>query len=654
MLKFFTRLEKTRNFVLLLFAFVMVGSLVFFYTPNPNTAIANYSQSEEPVAMVAGHAITLGELVRQKENYSQFSRGQTFPSKAILDGMIGSRIVRVEAEKLGLTASDAEVAARIRELNRSDDGKPFNQAIYEQNIIEQFGSISTYEQGIRDDLSARKVNAFVTSGVTVSEEELLDDYQRKNAKFDLTYVALNSAELAKKIEPTEAELQEYFEKNKAAYYISVPQKKIKYIFINTSKIGDKLSIPETDLRTEFDSLLEDKKIAGVLGQEIVLRISKPELDGQVLTKANELMQTLRKDGPIVTETAFADVAKGFSENPATARNGGKLSGPVRENLNKPDDPYQRLLKMSPGEITEPISYQGRYFILRRGDSVPKTFEAAKKEIEVSLRNRRAYSAAAELAQKVVDALKENKDIQKTASDFASSANMSVAEMIRETDFVKPGDEVPNIGVSPQFEEGIAPLEAVNDVGEKTPIQNGFAVPMLIDRKEPRDVEFSEVRAKIVDLVKLDKANAEIGEIAKQIGEGATTLAALASAARSKGFEAKAQKDFVLGSPLGEGPSAATSEVLENSIYALKAGEVTKNPIKVGDNWVIVGVSKREDADTAEFALQRTSLFDQMLAGKRGAVFSDYLAAARRRMEISGLIKIYDEAVKKADAQTDGF
>ncbi|MCV4626646.1 peptidylprolyl isomerase, partial [Escherichia coli] len=82
---------------------------------------------------------------------------------------------------------------------------------------------------------------------------------------------------------------------------------------------------------------------------------------------------LRKNGPTVSEEAFAEMARGQSENPATAVQGGKLRGPVRENPNNPTDPYQRLIRMQPGEITEPINYQGRYFILRRGDAIPKTF-----------------------------------------------------------------------------------------------------------------------------------------------------------------------------------------------------------------------------------------------------------------------------------------
>ena len=156
--------------------------------------------------------------------------------------------------------------------------------------------------------------------------------------------------------------------------------------------------------------------------------------------------------------------------------------------------------MTPGEITEPISYQGRYFILRRGDAVPKSFEDARKELEVSLRNRRAYSVAAELAQKIADTLKQNKDVQATAQQFAGQANMTAAEMIRETGYVKPGDNIENIGASPQFEEGIAGLENPQDVGDKTPIQNGFAIPMLVDVKPPRDAEFDEKRAELVDVV----------------------------------------------------------------------------------------------------------------------------------------------------------
>lgn len=647
MLTFFKRLERTRNFVLLAFAIVMVVSLVLL-VPWDGSQSTDLSMSQETVATVGGEEITAGEVYRQKQAFQQMMQGRPYPARSIVNSLIGSRIIRLEAARLGLTASDAEVANAIREQFKSPDGKPFDQKLYEQNAMRQAGSVAAFEEQMRDSLSAEKLRAFITAGVTVSEEEVLKEYQRSNSKFDLSYVLLSPAELAKTITPTEAELQDYFEKNKQAYYISSPQKKIKYVFLNTAKVGEKLPISDEDLRAEYDKLPADKKIGGVLGQEIVLRVPKPEQDAQVLEKANQLVADLRKNGPTVSQEAFADMARGQSENPASALQGGALKGPVRENLNNPTDPYQRLISMQPGEITEPISYQGRYFILRRGEAIPKTFEDAKKELEVSLRNRRAYAATAELAQKVTDTLKQNKNVEATAQQYAAEANMAVADMIRETAYVVPGDDVPNVGVSPQFEDGIVMLVNPQDVGEKIPVQNGFAIPMLVDKKDPRDAEFAEVKEKVTEDAKNALARERIAGIANEIASGAAGPGALAALASGKGLKAEESKGFILGSPLGTGTAATTNAALEDAIYALKAGEVTKTPIQIGDAYYIVGVNSREEANMEEFAKQRSSLMDQMAMRKKGTIWTDYIASTRRKMEDSKEIVIYDAVVKKLD------
>lgn len=647
MLTFFKRLERTRNFVLLAFAIVMVASLVFFYAPSRGDLGANLANSSEAAASVGGETITVGEVYRQKQQFQQMMQGRPYPAKAIINSIIGSRIIRLEAARLGLTASDAEVARLIREQFTPTDGKPFDQKLYEQNAVQQAGSVAAFEEQLRDSLSAEKLRAFITAGVTVSEAEVLQEYQRNNTKFDLSYVLISPAELAKGITPTDQDLQEYFDKNKQAYYINSPQKKIKYVFLNTAKVGEKLAISDEDLRAEYDKLPEDKKIGGVMGQEIVLRVPKPEQDAQVLEKANQIVADLRKGGA-VSEEAFANTARGQSENPASALRGGALPGPVRENPNNTTDPYQRLIKMQPGEVTEPINYQGRYFILRRGNSVPKSFEDAKKELEVSLRNRRAYAATAELAQKVTDTLKANKNVDATAQQFAGEANMAVADMVRETGYVVPGDDVPNVGVSPQFEDGISMLVNPQDVGDKIPVQNGFAIPMLVDKKDPRDAEFAEVKDKLVDVVKMEKARVQIGEIANAIASGATNVGALAGLATGRGLKAEESKGFILGSPLGTGTAATTNEALEDAIYGLKAGEVTKTPIQIGDSYYIVGVNSREEANMDEFAKQRSSLMEQMAARKKGEVWTDYIASTRRKLEEAKEIVIYDAAVKKLD------
>ena len=89
---------------------------------------------------------------------------------------------------VGLTASDAEVAAEIREsLKAGADGKPIDKARYEQNVTTQYGSVSAYEETVRDGISGRKLQAFITSGVTVSEEEVINGFRRSNTKFSFLW-----------------------------------------------------------------------------------------------------------------------------------------------------------------------------------------------------------------------------------------------------------------------------------------------------------------------------------------------------------------------------------------------------------------------------------------------------------------------------------
>ena len=81
---------------------------------------------------------------------------------------------------------------------------------------------------------------------------------------------------------------------------------------------------------------------------------------------------------------------------------------------------------------------------------------------------------------------------------------------------------------------------------------------------------------------------------------------------------------------------------------MKPGEATKTPVKVGENYYVVAVTRREDANMDDFAKQRSSLSEQTLARKRNEVFGDYLASVRQKFETNGDIKIYNDAIAKLD------
>jgi peptidyl-prolyl cis-trans isomerase D len=664
MLKFFSRLERTRGVVIISFAvLVVLGLVVAGYTRGGGSAaITNPFKSNEPLAKVNGEEVTVADfsLLKKKieSQYSQFG-GQIslaqlgMTDDRILDQAINARIATQEAQRLGLAASDEEVRDRIAQQFTDPTTGSFDVERYKDYITRTYGSVPLYEESVRNALAAEKLRAFVTAGVRVSESEVRDKYMRQNTTFDLTYVPVSAEDVAKKINPSEDELRQYFDAHKTDYRILEPQKKIRYVFINQEKVGEKLPISDEELHKEYDSLSPENKMAGVKVQEIVLKVARPDLDQQVQQKAQQIVARIRKDDLTASEEDFAEAARGNSEDPATAKNGGWLPSPVKRNPNRKagstpgnlNDLLQNTLDWKEGQVGDPLKTGNAYYIFRRGPAVPKTFEDAKKELEVSLRNRKAYGAAQAIAQKAEDLLKQTHDPQKVAQQLAPEANMKPDEMVKTTPFIKPGDDVPDIGSSPQFEEAIQPLEEPGQVGDRVGIKNGFAVPVLVEKRDPRIPDFDEVKDKVAQDLKRSRAQDQLEQTARDIAANASSPDVLKAAAEKAGLKAEDEDKYKLGQPLGK---AGADPALDAAIYALKAGEVSKTPVKVGSDYVVVAVKARKDADPAEFDKQKAQLMESALDEQRNQLFDEYLTSARRQLESKGRIEIYNDTLAKLE------
>ncbi|HEV7798307.1 MAG TPA: peptidyl-prolyl cis-trans isomerase, partial [Pyrinomonadaceae bacterium] len=591
--------------------------------------------------------ITVAEVSRLKDNYMQMFGGQVSMArlggyKRFVDGLIRNRVVAQEAARLGLGASDAEVAEKIRKEFTDASGQFVGFDRYKQAVTARYGDMETFERSKRDEIAEEKLRAFVTAAVKVSDDEVQEDYKRTRSTFDVNYAVLSADKLAEKIQPSDEELRSYYDQHKDDFKITAQQKKIRYVYVDQAKSGEKLQLSDKELRDEFDRLSPENKQAGVRVQQILLKVARKDLDAQVEEKAKELIVKARAAGPDKGEEVFADLARGNSEDPATAKSGGYLARPFKKNPNKVDALYERTVDMQPGEVSDiPIKYGGNWYILRRGESVPKTFEEAKPELLASLRNRKGYAAASKIAERAHNRLQETKDVQKVAQELAAEANMKPADMVKETPFIKPGDDVPGVGSSQQFEAVIAPLNNPNDVGERTGVKGGFAIPMLVDKKEPRVPDFEEVKTKVAQVVKQQRAKEQLEQKAKEIAASVQNAAELKAAAEKAGFEAATEEGFKIGSALGK---AGTSPALDEAVYALKTGEVTRTPLKVGDNYVVLGVTNRHDADLAEFAKQREQLTQTMLSARQNQIYEDYISAVQRRLKQEGKIEIYQHVI----------
>lgn len=238
MLKQLGRLERTRSIIIVGFAVLMAVSLIVFYAPGRNANYLEPTKSTTVIAKVNGDEVTVADVALQKEAMRSRYGGQIslaqlgLNNERILEGVIQRKIIEQEAARLGLAPSQADVAAEIRKqfkdpatgqyVNVDPDKDPER---YRQIAVSQSGDLDRFEQQFRDQLAYRNLKAFITSSVTVSDQEVEDRYLREATTLNLTYVFISPEKLAEKIVVSDDELRSYYEQHKTDYRIDEPQKK---------------------------------------------------------------------------------------------------------------------------------------------------------------------------------------------------------------------------------------------------------------------------------------------------------------------------------------------------------------------------------------------------------------------------------------------
>ncbi len=118
--------------------------------------------------------------------------------------------------------------------------------------------------------------------------------------------------------------------------------------------GDRVRISPQDVDEEMKRLEAGKDKVHFRVAEIFEAVDSPEQEAQILKNMQGLLEQIRMGAP------FDSVARQFSQNP-TAAAGGDL-GIVQEGQ-LPPELNSALLKMHPGEVSEPIKASGGYYLL---------------------------------------------------------------------------------------------------------------------------------------------------------------------------------------------------------------------------------------------------------------------------------------------------
>src|SRR5713226_9727401 len=226
------------------------------------------------IATVGDQEVTVPEVQREARLMirQQFPKGgeqaamlMPFFAGQAAEQLISEKALVAEARRMGLRVSDEELRDELQHGPLASmlfpDGKFVGQEEYENFAQRADLTIPQFENLEKEYILIRKLRALVSGSAFVSEPEIRAEFDRRNTKVKFDYAVLTQADILKGLHPTEEELKAFYERNKATYNNSIPEKRqIKYVVVDSAKLAAATTVTDQDLLVYYDQHREEYRV----------------------------------------------------------------------------------------------------------------------------------------------------------------------------------------------------------------------------------------------------------------------------------------------------------------------------------------------------------------------------------------------------------
>jgi peptidyl-prolyl cis-trans isomerase D len=434
------------------------------------------------VAEISGEKINAKEF-REYYNYQLYQLKLAFGegSHEIAKDFIRKRLLRKYAESLGLSVSEKEVEMYLAQIPAFQDRGVFNPAKYQTLLREVGVTPKFFEELLKQDLLEQKLSSLLNSALFTTKKEAEDfaKFYFQTLHFKLAELPYNSC--AKELKPTDSDLENFFLTRRDLY---TEEEKVKLVyhflpFEGTAKVSEK------EIKDYYEkNLTRFKEPFKVKLREIFIEGT----DQSAVTKAQSL-RTEIKD--------LKDFAKHRS-----------ISQWYDENSLPPE--LRNLIKSAkPGLILGPLKVEGGYLIVGVEEISPERLlklEEVKSRIISELKQEKikanVIAKANELYTKVVKEDGLTNLSQKEGLKLMETPYMTRRELLN---LIQDSQTVNKV-----FKEKkgayLPPVQTPKGV---------FLIEMK-DKKEKRNLEFSEVKEKVKEDYLKEKGKALCEDKAKSL------------------------------------------------------------------------------------------------------------------------------------------
>ncbi|MFZ0797731.1 MAG: peptidyl-prolyl cis-trans isomerase [Terriglobales bacterium] len=607
------------------------------------------------LATIGDQTVTVPEVQKRARDMirQQFPKGGPqasmllpyFASQAA-EQLINEKALVSEAHHMGLHASDDELRDEMQHGQLGSilfpDGKFVGQEEYENFVQRNDMTVPQFEARVKEDILTRKLYALVSSSAFVGDAEVRDEFNRRNTKVKFEYAVITQADILKGLHPTDEELKAFYDRNKATYSNSIPEKRrIEYVVVDSAKIAAATTtVSDRDLQTYYDQHRDEYRVPEqVKVSHILIKTPLPapgakedeKAVADARAKAEDVLKQLKAGGD------FAKLAEKYSDDPGSAKSGGDL-GWIGRGRTVPEF-EKAAFSLGKGQTSDLVKSSYGFHIIRVEDKQQahlKTLAEVKSEIEEKVKQEKAAHATESTA---------NALLSQARTDGFDKAAAAKGQTAVTTDFFSRNDNLPGLASNPQF------MEAVFNETEKAPpdvvqVPQGYVVFQLLGIKPPATPTFEEIRSRVESEFKNERAGFLLHQKTQELSDRAKAEHDLKKAAKDLGATVKTS-DLVL--PDGQVPDIGSMSNA-SAIFALKPGEIS-GPITAGGNGVVAQLLEKQPPTDQEFAEKKDGIRQSLLEAKQNDLFGLFVMNLRKDMEKSNRLKVNQEEMKNLTRQS---
>ena len=379
-------------------AFLILGLLILVFALWGTYGIVDLTLGAPKYGLkVNGEEVSSATLQRAwQERQSQYQQQikteippamRTKLQEQLLDQYVRETLMRQRAKERGFRVDDEALMNAYRGESAFQVNGKFDETAA-KGMLAQIGMTApAYEGQLRNSLQISQLEQSVQVGDFLTESEINHAFALENEQREVRYALLPLAPFSAAIKVDDAKAKAWYDAHRDDY-LSKESVRLQYAELKLDTIAAAVTVNPAELDAWYKQnqsrYVEAEKRRA---RHILITVGGAKdaaADAAALAKAQQVLKEVRAGGD------FSALAKKYSQDPGSARQGGDLGWALR-------GAYvpafaDKLFAMKTGEISEPVKTQFGYHIIRLDEvqaEHARSLTDARDKIETDYRREKA-------------------------------------------------------------------------------------------------------------------------------------------------------------------------------------------------------------------------------------------------------------------------